>query len=387
MRIIHTSDWHLGRIFYKVHLTEEQAYVLDQLVGIVREERPDLVVIAGDVYDRSAPPAEAVELLDDALSRIVLGLGVPVVAIAGNHDSPERLGFCSSLLSSKGLFMVGAADTARPIEFCDQHGPVWVVPVPYAEPAVVRDRLEAPDAADHDAALGAQLDAAMAAVPPNARRIAVAHALTYGGQTSGSERPLTLGGTGAVDAARFDGFCYAALGHLHRPQQITGTGCRYSGSLMKYSFDEADHAKSVSVVDIDGQGNASVMAIPLTPRRDVRRLRGSLQEIVEGARRDPARDDYISITLVDAPAVWDALARLREHYPNVMHLEFEFTSAEDQAPKLAGAGADWSQRSLVQLFCDFYQQTTGAPIEERHMKAFLDAAERVASDEKEVAAS
>ncbi|MGB4336968.1 MAG: exonuclease SbcCD subunit D C-terminal domain-containing protein, partial [Bacillota bacterium] len=232
-----------------------------------------------------------------------------------------------------------------------------------------------------------QLDAAMAAVPPNARRIAVAHALTYGGQTSGSERPLTLGGTGAVDAARFDGFCYAALGHLHRPQQITGTGCRYSGSLMKYSFDEADHAKSVSVVDIDGQGNASVMAIPLTPRRDVRRLRGSLQEIVEGARRDPARDDYISITLVDAPAVWDALARLREHYPNVMHLEFEFTSAEDQAPKLAGAGADWSQRSLVQLFRDFYQQTTGAPIEERHMKAFLDAAERVASDEKEVAAS
>ena len=129
MRIIHTSDWHLGRIFYMVHLTEEQAYVRDQRGGRVREERPDLVVIAGDVYDRSAPPAEAVELLDDALSRIVLGLGVPVVAIAGNHDSPERLGFCSSLLSSKGLFMVGAADTARPIEFCDPHGPVWVVPV------------------------------------------------------------------------------------------------------------------------------------------------------------------------------------------------------------------------------------------------------------------
>lgn len=379
MRLIHTSDWHLGRIFYKTHLVEDQAYALEQFIGIVKQERPDAVIIAGDVYDRSAPPVEAVELLDDVLSRIVLHFGAPVVIIAGNHDSPERLSFCSGLMEARGLHLSGMPDTARPIPFRDEHGLVWVVPLPYAEPAVVRDRLSAAGAVDHDTSLAAQVYAAACACPEafaaGERRIAVAHALMYGGNTCESERLLTLGGSGAVDSGRLDGFCYAALGHLHRPQCITGTACRYSGSLLKYSFDEADQPKSVSLVDIDGQGTARVAAIPLSPRRDVRRVAGSLAEIIAQAQHDPGRDDYVSVQLTDADAVWDGLGRVREHYPNVMQLElpkFDPEGAGDRG--LAGAGRCWSQTSLEEQFREFFQQTTGAAPDDEHMKAFFEAA-------------
>ena len=384
MRLIHTSDWHLGRIFFKTHLVEDQAYVLEQFIGIVEQERPDVVVIAGDVYDRSAPCVEAVELLDDVLSRIVLRLGLPVVIIAGNHDSPERIGFCSGLMEAGGLHIAGMPDAARPIEFRDAYGPVWVVPLPYAEPAVVRDRLSAAGAAaaasatDHDAALAAQVSAVAWACPEafadGERRIAVAHALVYGGDTCESERLLTLGGSGAVDSARFDGFCYTALGHLHRPQPITGTACRYSGSLLKYSFSEADQPKSVSLVEIDGQGTARVATIPLTPRRDVRCLSGSLAELIARAQHDPGRDDYLSVQLSDADAVWDGLGRLREHYPNVMQLELpRFEPGDSGDRRLAGAGRGWSQISLEEQFREFYQQTTGEIPDDEHMTAFREA--------------
>lgn len=386
MRLIHTSDWHLGRIFYKTHLIEDQAHALEQFIDVVKQERPDIVLVAGDVYDRSAPPVEAVELLDEVLSRIVLGLGVPMVLIAGNHDSPERIGFCSGLTAAKGLHLAGVPEAAHPVAICDEYGTVWVVPLPYAEPAVVRDRLSvagapgAADAADHDQSMAAQIAAAELVCPEafavGARRIAVAHALTYGGQTSESERPLTLGGSGVIDSARFDGFCYAALGHLHRPQPITGTACRYSGSLLKYSFDEADQPKSVSLVEIDGQGIARVAAIPLVPRHDVRRVSGSLDELIARAQHDPGRDDYLSVTLSDADAVWDGLGRLRDHYPNVMQLEPpKLDPCEVSGSRgLAGAGRDWGQISLEEQFREFYRQTTGADPDEEHMRAFREAA-------------
>ena len=391
IKLIHTSDWHLGRVFYKTHLTEDQAYVLDQFIGIVRDEHPDVVLIAGDVYDRSTPPVEAVELLDDTLSRIVLGLGIPSIVIAGNHDSPERLSFGSSLMQSKGLHIVGLPESCGPVQMADGFGPVWFVPLPYAEPAVVRDRLGAGEAKDHDTAMAVQVKVALQSAERAARHgdrvVAVAHAYVAGGQQSESERPLTLGGTGAVDIGHFAAFSYVAMGHLHRPQTLTGSRVRYSGSLMKYSFDEADHAKSVTVVDIDGAGEAAVRTVLLTPRRDVRRVEGTFEEVARGAASGVNRDDYILARLSDPDPVWDCMNRLREVYPNIMQVEWSAGMAGGGNPGcLAGAGVDHRSRTELELFCEFWEQVTGDPIGEGETAAVVALLEQVKSG-REAAAS
>jgi exonuclease SbcD len=391
IKLVHTSDWHLGRIFYKTHLTEDQAYILDQFIGIVRDERPDVVLIAGDVYDRSTPPVEAVELLDDTLSRIVLGLGIPSIVIAGNHDSPERLSFGSSLMQSRGLHIVGAPESCNPIRMDDESGPVWFVPLPNAEPAVVRDRLGAGEAKDHDAAMAVQvkaaLEAAEGAVRCGDRAVALAHAYVAGGQQSESERPLTLGGTGAVDIGHFAPFSYVAMGHLHRPQTLAGSRVRYSGSLMKYSFDEADHAKSVTVVDIDGAGAAVVRTVLLRPRRDVRIVEGTFEEVARGPAPGVNRDDYIMACLSDPDPVWDCMNRLREVYPNVMQVDWAAGMAGGgNLGNLAGAGVDHRNRTELELFCEFYEQVTGEPMGEEETAALVALLEQVKSG-REAAAS
>lgn len=401
IKLIHTSDWHLGRIFYKTHLTEDQAYVLDQFIDVVRDERPDVVLIAGDVYDRSAPPVEAVQLLDDTLSRIVLGLGIPVIMIAGNHDCPERLSFGSCLMQSKGLHIVGLPESCSPIGMSDKHGPVWFMPIPYAEPAVVRDRLGAGDAMDHDAAMAAQVRAALQATGMDPaspgcnggtarggdRVVALAHAYIIGGQQSESERPLTLGGTGAVDLAHFAPFSYVAMGHLHRPQTMAGERVRYAGSLMKYSFDEADHAKSVTVADIDGAGLASARTVALGPRRDVRRIEGTFEEVARGAAPGVNRDDYIMACLSDPDPVWDGMNRLRQVYPNIMQIEWSAGAAgRDGLGCLAGAGVDHRNRTELELFREFYEQVTGEAMSEDEITALTALLEQ-AKSEREAAAS
>jgi exonuclease SbcD len=425
LKFIHTSDWHLGRIFYGVRLTDDQAYVLDQFVDLVRDESPDAVVIAGDIYDRSAPPVEAVQLLDETLSRIVLELEVPVVMIAGNHDSPERLSFGSSLMQAKGLHIIGLPDSCAPIEIHDEHGPVWFVPIPYAEPAVVREMLHVPDARNHDAAIRAQLEAAAAVaveegieaeassckaddemsvmaslfdepadvgidpypVFDGVRTVAIAHAFVSGGTVSESERPLSVGGSGVIDISHFLPFTYTALGHLHRAQTMAQTAVRYSGSLLKYSFDEADHSKSVTVVEMGAEGTASVRTVPLAPRRDVRKIEGRFEEVMRGPGSDGSKEDYISVCLTDREAIWDAMNRLRAVYPNVMQIvPSEDAIAGAAESGLAAARVDHRKVTDLELFCDFYAQVTGEKLSDREEAAFVSILER-AQAEKEAAAS
>src|SRR5690554_3929586 len=311
MRFLHTSDWHLGRILHGRSLIEDQAHVLDRFVDLVRDARPDAVLIAGDVYDRAVPPAEAVELLDDTLSRIVLGQGVPVLVIAGNHDSPERLGFGARLLAERGLTIVGRVDAPRAVAFEDDWGRVVVHPLPYAEPALVRDAF-GDDVADHEAALAALLGRVRAAHPAGVRSVVMAHAFVAGGAESDSERPLSVGGSAVVDAGLFDGFDYVALGHLHRPQRVGADHVRYAGSLLKYSTSEAGHAKSVSLVELRAPGERTVEEIALAPLRDLRVLTGPLDALIASAATDPAREDYVFARLTDRGALLDPMARLRE---------------------------------------------------------------------------
>ena len=234
MRFIHTADWHLGRLFHTVHLTDDQQYVLGQFVDLVAGVRPTAVLIAGDVYDRGVPPTEAVELLNDVLERIVRGLGVPVVLIAGNHDSPSRLGFGSQFLATEGLHIAGRlpGSGALAVPFADDDGVLLVQAVPYADPIDVRATLDEPAIQTHEQAMRALVARAHCATPANARSVFVGHAFVAGAQTSDSERPLSVGGAGAVPAALFEGFDYVALGHLHLPQRAGAETIRYAGSLL-----------------------------------------------------------------------------------------------------------------------------------------------------------
>jgi len=275
MRFVHTADWHLGRILHGVHLTEDQAYVLDELIEIVRDARPDVVIVAGDIYDRAVPPQDAVSLLDDVLSRLVAKVGVPVVLIAGNHDSPERLSFGARLLANSNLHVFGPLlPEYRPVVLEDNYGPVNIYAIPFAEPPVVREKIGGNDIRDHDSALRQILQHIRAKQPTDRRSILVVHAAVVGGKTSDSERPLSIGGSETVDPAIFEGFDYVALGHLHQPQSSGEDHIQYSGSILKYSFSEASHRKSVTIVEMDATGKCAIERIVLSPRRDVRRIKG-----------------------------------------------------------------------------------------------------------------
>lgn len=413
MRFLHSADWHLGRVYHGVSLLEDQAHVLQQFVRIAADTRPDAILLAGDIYDRSVAPAEAVRLLDLVLSELILELKIPVVMIAGNHDGPDRLAFGSGLLQRAGLVVRGPVEMdAAPLVLRDAHGEVEIHALPYAEPALVRSASGDDTIADHHAALAAQTAAVRAAQVPGRRTVVVAHAFVQGGAESESERPLSVGGTGAVGVGVFDGFDYVALGHLHRPQAIgtkrggesaAGAGrgdavevCRsadavdvadaanatnatnaaapwrsariqYSGSLLKYSFAEADHAKSVNLVELDAEGNCTVERIPLVPRRDLRILEGELAALVAAAPTDPARDDYVFARLTDHGALLDAMGKLRAAYPNALAIE---------RPTLVGEGpgratADHRRTRIQDLFASFHEETTGVALEPA-AKAALD---------------
>ncbi len=388
MRFIHTADWHLGRLFHGVHLTDDQRHVLAQLVTLAREARADALIVAGDVYDRAVPPPEAVSLLDEVLTRLVLDERIPVIVIAGNHDGPDRLAFGSRILAERGLHVLGVPDAApQPIRLADAWGTVEVFAAPFADPATFRAQLGRDDLHDHDAALGAWVERARVAADPAARPVLVGHAFVRGGAESESERPLSVGGAGAVDVARLDGFAYVALGHLHRPQALRADGAiAYAGSLLKYSFSEVDHPKSVSVVEIDARGRASIERVALTPRRDVRILEGHLDELTRGrTAAGPvagSRDDYFRVRLLDSGPLLDPIGKLRQVFPNVLELERPLDRTTTPA---AGSVAPADRRQLgdVELFEAFVREITGDALSDAQRELLRDVLVEVERAESE----
>jgi exonuclease SbcD len=364
MRLIHTADWHLGRLFHNVHLTRDQEHVLGQLVDLTAEVEPAAVIVAGDLYDRAVPPTEAVDLLDHVLTELVDRLGVPVVAIAGNHDSAVRVGFGAALLRERGLHLVGELpQAASPIVLHDEHGPVRITALPFADPAEARHEYGDSTIHDQQAVMAAGVRRALAGAGPHDRHVLVAHAFVAGGTESESERPLSVGGAQQVPASILAGFDYVALGHLHRPQACGAEPVRYAGSLLKYSFGEHAHPKSVCVVDIGPRGGEGetgrpavcVETVALTPRRDVRRLEGTLAELLDRGASDPRRDDYVLASLTDTGALFDPIGRLRAAYPNALAIE-------RPAYERAGAGGRHHPRpgsvSDIDLFDAFFRYAT-----------------------------
>lgn len=373
MRILHTADWHLGRIFQGVHLTDDQAYVLEQLVDVARETKPDVFVLAGDVYDRAVPPPDAVALFDDVLSKLVVELGLPVIVIAGNHDSPERLDFGGRVLRDRKLFVTGVVRPDEPIvTLADEHGPVHFCLLPYAEPQTIRERLlDGETPADvrwnHGAALREHATRARANVPEGERAVAVAHAAIVGAYESESERPLWVGASGYAEADVFAGYAYAALGHYHKPQTVLrGAGggplADYPGSLLKYSFTEVEQTKGVNLVEIDAAGAVTLERIPLRPKHELRILEGECERLIERASDDKAPADYLRVVLQDRSPVLDAMGRLRKVYPNIVQVEQPaLFSPRSDLKTFAG---DVLALDEADLFDRFYEEVTGAPLDE-----------------------
>jgi len=325
LRILHTSDWHLGRSFHRVSLLAAQREFLDHLVATVREREVDAVLVAGDVYDRAVPPLAAVELFDDALHRLA-GLGVPTVMISGNHDSPRRLGVGAGLIERAGIHLrTDPAGCGTPVVLADRHGDVAFYGLPYLEPGLVRETLDAP-AAGHPAVLGAAMDrvrADLATRPPGTRSVVLAHAFVTGGAVSDSERDITVGGVASVPADVFDGVDYVALGHLHGCQTLTER-IRYSGSPLAYSFSEAAHRKSMWLVELGADGGLSAAErVDCPVPRPLARLRGPLEDLL--ADPDLARHEtaWVEATLTDPVRPYEPMARLAERFPHVLSLVFD----------------------------------------------------------------
>jgi DNA repair protein SbcD/Mre11 len=380
MKFIHTGDWHLGRAFYNVSLLDDQAYVLDQFITCVRERKPDIVLIAGDVYDRAVPNTDAVKLLDDTLSRLILDVQVPVILIAGNHDSSQRLQFGSRLMESHRLYICGTlTQPATFIQMYDDAGPVCFYPLPYAEPPIFREYLANEQIVDYDTAMRAWVEQVQAAHPPIARSVLLTHAFVLGGASSESERPLSVGGSSAIHAELFREFNYVALGHLHRPQTIPGTPIHYAGSLLKYSFSEADHKKSIHWVEMDASGQCQIEPILLTPKRDVRIVESTLDEIIN-APAPANRDDLIQFKLLDKRAILDAMGKLRQVYPNAMDIDRSVSLEQERADIIH---PDLRHMDTVSLFGDFFQQVTGDPLSDEERQVFTALVNRLRQQERE----
>ena len=382
MRILHTADWHLGRYLHGVSLLEDQIHVLAQFVSLARQEKVDVVVIAGDVYDRSVPPADAVAVLDHVLAQLVVDAGIPVILIAGNHDSAERLGFGGRILEKQRLILRGSLDDLSMVVLSDEYGDVAFHPLPYVEPIFARALPGGEDVGDHQSAMTHVVSLLNAQRQAGRRNILVGHAFVAGGSESESERPLSVGGSGMVVADTFAGFDFVALGHLHRPQTVGSDRIHYAGSLLKYSFNEAEHTKSVSLVGIGADGTPTIRYIELTPLRDVRIITGTLAELLANPDPDRSREDYLCAHLTDTEPVLDPMARLREVYPNMLELQFARPASGNSA---AHAGGDHRSRQPEDLFRAFYRDMLGQEVGEAALAVFNTTANAVAGNREESA--
>ncbi|MFF8712972.1 exonuclease SbcCD subunit D [Streptomyces sp. NPDC015184] len=373
MRILHTSDWHLGRSFHRVPLIEAQAAFLDHLVATVREHEVDVVLVAGDVYDRAVPPLSAVELFDDALHRLAAA-EVPTVMISGNHDSARRLGVGAGLIERAGIHLrTDPADCATPLVLPDRHGDVAFYGLPYLEPALVKDVLGA-GRAGHEAVLGAameQVRADLANRPDGTRSVVLAHAFVAGGEPSDSERDITVGGVAAVPAGVFAGVDYVALGHLHGCQTVTER-VRYSGSPLAYSFSEADHRKTMWLIDLGAPGAFAAERVDLPVPRPLARLRGRLDDLVEDSALERHRESWIEATLTDPARPVEPMARLAERFPHTLSLVFE----PDRAPEdpLASYAQRLKGRDDQQIAEDFVAHVRGGSAADEQERTVLRGA-------------
>ncbi len=365
MRLMHLADLHIGKKVNGYSMIEDQEYVLQQVLDVVKEEQVDGVIIAGDVYDKSVPAGEAVQLFDWFLTSLN-DLQIPVYMVSGNHDSGQRLSFGASMMKKTGIYMESIYDgNLTPIVLEDAWGPLFLYLLPFVKPVDVRNALgRLDDTVDCDAiktyddAVAAVLDRTQ--VDTNVRNLLVAHQFVTGATRCDSE-DLSVGGIDHVSASLFDAFDYVALGHIHGPQSMTRKEVRYAGTLLKYSMSECNHNKSITIVDFGAKGNVDVKMIPVKPLRDMRVIRGDYETLMSPAfYGKEKRDDYLKVVLTDHHDIPEAMGRLSSVYSQIMVLEYERLKKEMYASDVERVVQEVKQPG--EYLAEFYEGLNGEPM-------------------------
>ncbi|PFN08940.1 MULTISPECIES: exonuclease SbcCD subunit D [Bacillus cereus group] len=383
MKFFHTADWHLGKLVHGVYMTEDQRIVLDQFVQAVEEEKPDAVIIAGDLYDRAIPPTEAVDLLNEVLQKIVIDLQTPVIAVAGNHDSPDRIHFGSSLMKKQGLHIVGQFQFPyEPVVLHDAYGEVHFHLVPYADPSIVRHVIKNEDIRSHDDAMRIFMNELSETMNQEARHVFVGHAfVTSSGEaeenTSDAERPLSIGGAEYVNSHYFDKFHYTALGHLHQAHFVRNETIRYSGSPLAYSISEERHKKGYYIVELDRAGEMTIEKRLFAPRRQMRTVEAKIDDLL----KHPTSEDYVFVKLLDENPVLQPMEKIRSVYPNAMHVERSIQRREfTEANEVTVSRHKTDDLSLLKAF---YKEMKGSDLSEGKECLFLEVLQTVQEREGE----
>ncbi|MGL6065119.1 MAG: exonuclease SbcCD subunit D [Fusobacteriaceae bacterium] len=405
MKIIHTSDWHIGKIVNEFSMIEDQKYILNKLIKLIEEEKPNALIIAGDIYDRSIPPVEAVELLNETLSTLIIDHKVKVLAISGNHDSGERLSFGSKILERQGLYIAGSDDEIYRAVVVEENGEKFnFYLVPYKDPALIKRLLDNKEIKSHNDAMIAIIDKIKENLNKDEFNVLVGHGYMTTRredavesiedkytiaelEVSESERPLSIGGTDLIDANIFEDFDYVALGHLHGRQKIGREEMRYSGTPLKYSFSEVNHKKGVTLVNLqkDESVNNKTVNIELKelkPLRDLRIIKGNIEDIVEEGRQlTEGREDYIQAILTDDGELMNPMEKLRAVYPNTMLISRE--KKREYSEDKTSAKGEYKSKSKVELFKEFYEGLGGGEYTPQKEAVIIDTINEVLKKEVE----
>ena len=374
MKLIHLSDLHLGKRVNEFSMLEDQQYILEEILRIIDSEKPDGVLIAGDVYDKTVPSAEAVTLLDEFLVQLSKR-DTQTFLISGNHDSAERLAFGGRLMEQSGIHIARVYNgVLAPLTLRDEYGPVDLYLLPFLRPVQVRRFFPESEIATYTEAMAAVLGAAD--IDQTHRNVLVTHQFVTGAQTCDSEE-LSVGGTDNVDVSVFDDFDYVALGHIHGPQKIGRETVRYCGTPLKYSFSEVGHKKSVTVVELAEKGSVAIRTVPLVPKRDMSELRGAYNELMlrENYEGKPFRNDYLRITLTDEEDIPNAVNNLRTVYPYIMRLDYDNRRTRTES-YVDGAEQVERKRPLT-LLEEFYESQNGQPMSEEQRSFAKQLMERI----------
>ena len=374
MKLIHLSDLHLGKRVNEFSMLEDQQYILEEILRIIDSEKPDGVLIAGDVYDKTVPSAEAVTLLDEFLVQLSKR-DTQTFLISGNHDSAEHLAFGGRLMEQSGIHIARVYNgVLAPLTLRDEYGPVDLYLLPFLRPVQVRRFFPESEIATYTEAMAAVLGAAD--IDKAHRNVLVTHQFVTGAQTCDSEE-LSVGGTDNVDVSVFDDFDYVALGHIHGPQKIGRETVRYCGTPLKYSFSEVGHKKSVTVVELAEKGSVAIRTVPLVPKRDMSELRGAYNELMlrENYEGKPFRNDYLRITLTDEEDIPNAVNNLRTVYPYIMRLDYDNRRTRTES-HVDGAEQVERKRPLT-LFEEFYESQNGQPMSEEQRSFAKQLMERI----------
>lgn len=373
MKIIHLSDLHLGKRVNEFSMLEEQEYILTKIINILDDEKPQAVLLAGDIYDKSVPSAEAVQLFDDFLCRLAKRR-LEVFVISGNHDSAERIAFGSRIMDNSGIHMSPVySGNVSPISLEDSFGKINFYMLPFIKPAHIRRFYP-------DEQINTYTDAVKVAVDNMNintvnRNIIVTHQFVTGAITCDSEE-ISVGGSDNVDVTVFDKFDYVALGHIHKPQIIGSPYVRYCGTPLKYSFSEANHKKSVTVVELAEKGNISVREIPLIPKNDLRELKGTYNELVAKENYEKTKtDDYVHITLTDEEDIPDAIGKLRVIYPRLMKLDYD--NRRTRSNNDIDGIENIESKTPLELFDEFYEKQNNQPMSDQQKKFVQELIEKI----------